>query len=273
MIINGKQIAEEILQEVANKIKKMQKMPTLCVLVMGNDPATESFISIKRRRAEEVGIMFYEVCMDDGLDTQDVVWAVKEASKKYDGIIVQFPLLPHIDGNQVRNAIPKDKDVDVLSDSAYSAWEKEESIAVPPVVGAMQEIVRRKGITLKGKKAVVVGRGWLVGVPTGAWLKKEGAEVTVLDSESKDKETAFKNADILVLGAGKPALITPDMIKDGVIILDAGTSEASGTLRGDAHPECAKKASVFTPVPGGIGPITVAIIFRNLVGVAKYQVL
>jgi methylenetetrahydrofolate dehydrogenase (NADP+) / methenyltetrahydrofolate cyclohydrolase len=269
MIVDGKQIAEEILQEVASEIKKMSKAPTLCVLVMGKDPATESFISIKKRRAEEIGVAFHEVRIKDEATTEEIVQKVKDISIEHDCIIVQFPLLPHVDGNQVRNAIPKDKDIDVLSDSAYVEWEKGESVAMPPVVGAMQEIVRREEITLRGKKVVVVGRGRLVGMPAEAWLKKEGAEVTVLDSESGDIQEHTRSADILVLGAGKPSLITPDMIKEGVVILDAGTSEAQGALRGDAEHSCAEKASVFTPVPGGIGPITVAIIFRNLVGVAK----
>jgi methylenetetrahydrofolate dehydrogenase (NADP+) / methenyltetrahydrofolate cyclohydrolase len=269
MIVNGKQIAEEILQEVAVEIKKLPKVPTLCVLVMGHDPATESFISIKKRRAEEIGVSFHEVRIEDTATTEELVQKINEVSKEYDGIIMQFPLLAHIDADVVRNAIPKDKDIDVLSDSAYNAWERGEGTVVPPVVGAMQEIVRREAISLSGKQAVVIGRGRLVGMPSAEWLKKEGANVAILDSLSGDIEEQTLSADILVLGAGKSGLVTADMVKDGVVILDAGTSEAQGALRGDAEHSCADNASVFTPVPGGIGPITVAIIFRNLMKVAK----
>ena len=133
-----------------------------------------------------------------------------------------------------------------------------------PVTGAIKEILERLHVSLKDKKIVVVGNGRLVGAPTSAWLTSMGAEVAVLTREDAHIEAYTKDADIIVLGAGKANIVLPDMVKEGVIILDAGTSEAEGEVLGDASLLCAPKAAFFTPVPGGIGPIAVAMIFKNL---------
>jgi len=164
----------------------------------------------------------------------------------------------------VLHAVSAEKDVDVISHEGMVVFESGESNILPPVVGAIDEILTLNNISVAGKKVVVLGNGRLVGLPAAMWFERNNADVSVLTRESTDSLLQIKNADILVLGAGSPHFVKPDMIQKGVVILDAGTSEEAGRLAGDADPACAEKASVFTPVPGGIGPLTVAVLFRNV---------
>jgi len=136
---------------------------------------------------------------------------------------------------------------------------------LPPVVGAIKELSKRQHVVFAGAKVVVVGEGRLVGKPAALWAKKQGAQVKVIHRNTERPEEILKTADIIISGAGDPGIIKPEMIKEGVVIFDAGTSEEGGVLKGDANPACADKATLFTPVPGGIGPITVAVLLRNLV--------
>ena len=180
------------------------------------------------------------------------------------GIVVQLPLPEHIDKKAVFGAIPANKDVDVMSSEGVMLFESGDFNILPPVTGAVREILESENVSVKGKKAVVIGRGKLVGRPMATWLEKEGAKVKVLTRKNTDMLSHIKEADILVLGAGNPSMIKPEMIKEGVVLLDAGTSEDKGKISGDADKLCADKCFVFTPVPGGIGPITISVLFRNL---------
>ena len=167
-------------------------------------------------------------------------------------------------GNKVLNAVPANKDVDVLSDGAIEKYEKGELSFVPAVAGAVSEIFKKYKIDFVGKKIAIVGRGRLVGRPVRSFFAREGAEISVINRDNIDSSNALKEADIIVSGAGSPYLIKPYMIKEGVALIDAGTAEKSGKLVGDIDPECKEKASLYAPVPGGVGPITIAILFRNL---------
>lgn len=259
MIIKGKEIASQIKKEL-----KFDNEPVFGVFEMvdgieqGVRMATEKFIEIKKKFAKDVGVKVVEVKLPVSFTTEDVVDKIKETESQFDGIIVQFPLPKHIDIEKVRNSIPAKKDIDVVGDRA-----REEFKMYSPVIGAFKEILDRNEVSIKGKKVVIIGRGELVGKPAAIYFEREEADVVSLGKGSDIiKETI--DADILVLGAGVPGLIKPEMIKDGVIILDAGTSEDKGKLAGDADPACAEKASIFTPVPGGIGPIMIAVLFKNL---------
>lgn len=264
MIIDGRAIAGEIKEELKNKVGQMDEKLSLAVFAGREDLATRKFIEIKKRFADDIGVSI-EVKSLPGATTDKLVKEIQDAAKSCNGIIVQFPLESGIDTDIVRNAIPLSLDIDVLSDEAVSRFARGEFPILPPVAGAIAEIVRRNNVVLEGKRVVVVGEGRLVGKPASIWARLRGANVTTLNAESYDISYEIRKADILILGAGVPYLIKPDMVKGGVVIFDAGTSEASGKLVGDADPRCAEKASLFTPVPGGIGPITVAMIFKNLV--------
>jgi methylenetetrahydrofolate dehydrogenase (NADP+)/methenyltetrahydrofolate cyclohydrolase len=178
---------------------------------------------------------------------------------------VQLPFPSHIDIGKVLEAIPTSQDVDGVH------YEGGSTLVLPPVVGAISEIARLHDVLFATQKVVVVGKGKLVGAPAYVWCQTQGANVEVVDRETKEANRVIASAHILILGAGQPGLVTKEMIKEGCIIFDAGTSEDGGVLKGDAHPDCATKAALFTPVPGGIGPITIAILLRNLIILARTQ--
>jgi methylenetetrahydrofolate dehydrogenase (NADP+) / methenyltetrahydrofolate cyclohydrolase len=239
MIIDGRKIADEILSELPHDASL-----TLGI-VMGTDAASDSFVRMKEKTATRVGVALKRFSPEQ----------IDEALM-CDGVLVQLPLE---NSEELIAKIPPKKDIDALG---------AHPLVHSPVAGAIYEVLKRTGIEAKDKKAVVVGAGKLVGIPAANLLRELGAKVSVVTTEYGSLEE-LKDADIVVLGVGKPNLITPIILKPGVVLIDAGTSESAGVLRGDADPACAEVASVFTPVPGGIGPIAVAMIFKNLFALAK----
>lgn len=268
MMVDGTSIARELKEQLARSIAELPRALSLAVFVGDQGLATRKFIAIKKRTADELGVSVLEYPLGAHESTTSLIEQISLASKEHDGIIVQFPLPAEVDRSAVQNVLPQSHDVDVLSEDAYTRF-KEGGPVMPPVARALEEIARRYKITLSGERVVVVGEGQLVGKPAAEWARLNGAHVVSLNADSADISSETRQADILILGAGVPNLIQPNMIKDDVIILDAGTSEASGKLSGDADPACAEKAALFTPVPGGIGPITVALIFKNLYVLAR----
>lgn len=270
MIVDGRLIANDIKEQLKGKITGRRL--SLVVFVMSQSLATQKFIEIKKKFANDVGVDVVIEELPGDISTEALLGKVGEASTKHQGIIIQLPLASHIDTDRVRNAVPASHDVDVIADASFAEFQRDRFAVLPPVAGAIAEIILRYDISVAGKNVVVVGAGRLVGRPVEVWFKNQGAEVSILDKNTANLKEETRKADILVLGAGMPGLITPDMIKDGVVIFDAGTSEAEGKLAGDALPACAGKASLFTPVPGGIGPITIAMIFKNLLTLADSSV-
>jgi len=254
MIIDGKAIAEEVYAHL-----KASRPLTLGILVGESTPVIDSFVRIKERAAQRLGVkLVREELSGRAATTSDVVAAVRSLAAKTDGIIVQLPLPKEIDVEAVLTAIPPEKDVDGISSAP---------LVRPPVAGAIAEILSQTGTQVLDAQAAVVGSGRLVGKPAAELLKDLGAHVSII--HKGDTLEALKNADIIILGAGEPGLVKPEHLKQGVILIDAGTSEVGGKVAGDADPACAEKASVFTPVPGGVGPIAVAMIFKNLFTLAQ----
>lgn len=267
MIIDGKAIADRFRREIADTVATQERRPVLAVVVVGDDPVMQRFVRIKKDFAAACDIHIEEHAFKGTIDTDTLLRKVEDLAldDSVHGILVQLPLPEHVDTETILGAIPVEKDVDVISPTSLTAFAAGTSTVLPPVIGALKEVLTEAGVQIEGKHVVVMGQGYLVGKPAATWLAVEGAHVTVLDEKDGDIIGQTGNADILVLGAGVPGLIQPDMIRDGVVLLDAGTSESAGKLRGDADPSCASKCSVFTPVPGGIGPLTVAILFKNLI--------
>jgi methylenetetrahydrofolate dehydrogenase (NADP+)/methenyltetrahydrofolate cyclohydrolase len=262
MIVDGKQIADEILGAARTRVAELGRTPVVRAVTVSPNTATASYLRVKAARATDAGMTLEIKDLLATATTADVIRAVEEEGA--DAVIVQLPLPSEIDTQATLDAIPLHKDADVLSRAARAAFVANAAGALlPPVAGAVKEILKRANVDSRRKKAVVVGKGWLVGGPAAAWLTHAGADVTVLTRESGDIAPAIKNADIIVSGAGSPHLITPDMLAPGVVLIDAGTSESNGALAGDADPSCAEVASVFTPVPGGVGPVAVACLFSN----------
>lgn len=239
MIIDGKHIAEDIIAGLGASLHGKR----LGIVVGTPDSATDSFIKIKSRVAQRLGVEVVRGELDELIQTCD-------------GIIVQLPI-PNSDA--LLAALPPHKDVDALGSAP---------LVPAPVAGAIAEVLSRSGVDPRGKSAVVVGSGRLVGAPAAKLLRGLGADVSVI-TQGHGSLDQLKTADIVVLGAGEPGLIKPAMLKQGVVLIDAGTSEQGGKLAGDADPICADVCSVFTPVPGGIGPIAVAMIFKNLSDLAR----
>ena len=265
MIVDGKVIASEIFREVKNHISHLGIRPHLTVFTCAPNFETRKYLSLKCKKAHEVGIGINVIEFPENITTEDVVTSVRHAQMQTDGMIVQLPFPKHIDIEAVLSAIPSTYDVDAMH------FDGTNTEILPPVVGAIQEIAQRHDVLFAAQSVVIVGRGRLVGVPAYVWCQKQGAQVQVLTKESENIKEAIEKAHILILGAGQPHIVQPDMIQDGVIIFDAGTSEDGGVLKGDADPACVAKATLLTPVPGGIGPITIAILLRNLVTLTAGQ--
>jgi methylenetetrahydrofolate dehydrogenase (NADP+) / methenyltetrahydrofolate cyclohydrolase len=261
MIIDGKAIAEDVYAKLADA--GSLSGARLAIVVMDPTRAIESFVRIKTRAAERLGVEMVRTDLNPEDDTEEVVAAVKRAVRESEAVIVQLPLPPHVDLKAVLAAIPATHDVDAINPKIS----RSSRLVQAPVALAVAEVLERAGVSPKGKRAVVAGAGRLVGAPSAALLAERGAEVTTVSLDSGSL-ASLKGADIVVLGMGEPHVVKPAMIKKGAVVIDAGTSDApaegGSSLAGDADPACATVASVFTPVPGGIGPIAVAMIFKNL---------
>lgn len=265
MLVDGRKISENILKNTAIDVALLKKPPRLHVITCEPTFETKKFIELKSKRAAEVGIEIVLTELDSEGSTQAAVMAVQQSVANSDGIVVQLPFPKRIDIEEVLTAIPPSHDADVLT---YDGSQEE---VLPPVVGAISAILDTHNIELKGKKVAVLGQGMLVGRPSVIWLKSKGADVTSITEHTKKVAEITKQADVVVTGVGKTGILTPKMIKEGVVIIDAGTSEQKGQLAGDVDPACEKKASLFTPVPGGVGPITVAILLRNVLRLAEQK--
>ncbi len=261
MIIDGNHIASELVAAV-NAAR--EGFPPLVVraVVVAPTAATRSYLKIKSLRAKDAGMELEIVELPDGASTDDCIEAIEAHGA--DAVIVQLPLPEKIDAEKVLDLIPAVLDADVLGAISRGAFAHGlEGALLPPVVGAVKEILERANVSVSDAKVVVVGDGWLVGNPVSTWFTLQGAKVSVVTKSTPDL-SVLGDADIVVSGAGSPHLIQPDMLKEGVVLIDAGTSEANGVIAGDMAPACADIASVFTPVPGGVGPIAVACLFRNV---------
>lgn len=265
MIIDGKKIADEIHASVKETVSSLDKAPSLTVIACNPNFETQKYLALKKSKAEALGIRITVVVLPEESETQVVIDAVYKAASESDGIIVQLPLPKHIDTSTVLESVPDSHDVDAFN------YQKGTALVLPPVVGAIDEISKNSKLTWAGKKVVIFGAGRLVGAPVEYYARTKDSDVTVLTEASGDTSEVVMAADIVVLGVGQANLLNPDMVKDGVVVFDAGASEDGGLLVGDANPEVAQKASLFTPVPGGIGPITIAILFRNLLELSSRQ--
>jgi methylenetetrahydrofolate dehydrogenase (NADP+)/methenyltetrahydrofolate cyclohydrolase len=253
MIVDGRALAETLKAEI--RARGGIEGLTLAVIVTGADAVTKSYVGIKKRVASDLGIRV--------IDCNSV-----EEALVADGIILQLPLLSGMDVEVEKNKIPVEKDVDVLSDAAFALFAKGGHPAVPPVPAGMAYVLQKNNVAIAGKKVAIVGHGRLVGKPAAVLFKQLGATVVVAD-KGDDVGAITRDADIVILGTGIAGILKPDMIRSGVAILDAGASELGGKVVGDADPACAEKAALFTPVPGGIGPVAVTEIFVNLVALAQ----
>lgn len=281
MLVNGRAIAEDIKGKLREEIKGRKIAPTLFIFSVGDNSVSEKFLAIKKKYARDISVRVIEKRFEE-IDTAALINEMSLVTKKADcGLIVQLPLPKNIDTQAVLNTISPTHDVDVLSNESFKLYEEGTLAILPPVIGAIKEILFRHNVFVGNKNVVIVGKGKLVGFPAAIWFKRHESNVHIIDTKTINPESLLREADIIVSGAGRPHFIKSAMIKSGVVILDAGTStefsvntsESTGKLAGDADPDCAEKASLFTPVPGGIGPVTVAKLFENLIELTRQLIV
>ncbi len=252
-------MAADIIAELLLDRASLPPVLKLGLLMSRGDKATESFVKIKERVADTLQVVVVREMIDESTSTEDAARALGRLVENCDGVVVQLPLPKQIDTEEILKHIPPSKDVDALGGDPS---------VLAPVAGAVKEILERTRTDVVGKKVVVVGEGRLVGKPVAQMLEDMGAEVMIVSLEKNSLED-LKNTDIVISGAGSPGLIKPEMLKEGVVLIDAGTSENGGKVVGDCDLSCAETASVFVPVPGGVGPVAVAMLFKNLFILAK----
>lgn len=271
-IIDGRKIKEEMLDVIKQEVSSLSFVPIFCDVLVGNDPVSAQYVRMKAKNAESVGIQFHPANFLVSISTEELIFEINKLNHipNMCGIIVQLPLPSHIDRQTILDTIDTSIDVDCLGTSASTLfYENKNPIGFPTALACMK-ILDSIGIGLGDKSIVVLGRGVLVGKPVTHLLESRGLSVTVVHSKTENTDEIMKNADVIISGIGKGKFITGDKIKKGTIIIDAGTSEDNGGVVGDVDVESVESvASYVSPTPGGVGPVTVAMLLRNVLIVAK----
>ena len=275
-IIDGNVISKEIRngirQEVEGLKPKFGRAPGLCVILVGDNPASQIYVGRKNKACTEVGIFSEvknlpkEVSQDELLD----LIAQLNEDKNIDGILVQLPLPEHIDENIIMEAISPKKDADGLHPVNIGDLVLNRATLTPCTASGIIELVQRSVKEIKGTHSVIIGRSNIVGKPTALMLLHHHSTITICHSRTKDLKGITRQADILIAAIGKPKFVTKDMVKEGVIVIDVGINRVDGKLFGDIDFEGVKEiAGAITPVPGGVGPMTVAMLLKNTLAAYK----
>lgn len=272
MIISGTQLAKEIKDNVKHEVEKVVKKygraPHLVVILIGEDPASQSYVKGKGKDAEEVGFKSTTIRKPDSISEEELLNLIKDLNndEEVDGILVQLPLPSHIDEDKVIETIDKSKDVDGFHPANVAALWQKRPCTFPCTPKGIIKLLDKAGVEIQGKKAVVIGRSNIVGLPVSKMLLDRNATVTIAHSRTKDLPAVASEADILVVAIGKPRFVTADMVKPGAAVIDVGVNRdpETGKLCGDVDFDaCVDKAAVITPVPGGVGPMTRACLMEN----------
>ena len=298
-ILDGNKIAGEIKAEIAAEVKTMTAAgvrPGLAVVLVGNDPASEIYVRGKVKSCEDLGIYSEKITPPDTITTEALLTLIADlnARDEIDGILVQLPLPAQVDAKRVLMAVDPRKDVDGFHPVNVGLLSTQRPGLVPCTPAGIIEILKRSNIPIAGQEAVVVGRSDIVGKPVAMLLINNNATVTVCHSKTRDLAGVCRRADILVAAIGKAGLVTRDFVKPGAAVIDVGTNKVTdraeferlysghpkreesfrtkgSTLVGDVHPEVAEVAGALTPVPGGVGPLTIAMLMSNTVRAGKLR--
>lgn len=277
MIINGKEIAAEVRRELKAEIADLREKtgitPGLTVVLVGDNPASQVYVRNKVKACEEVGIKSVKHTLPDTITQAELLKLIDDLNKAKDvhGILIQLPLPKQINEETVLEAISPDKDVDCFHPYNVGRLMIGNPVLQPCTPFGVMRLLDSTGVDLSGKEAVVVGRSNIVGKPMAMMLLKRSATVTICHSRTKDLSSKIKGADIVIAAIGKAQFIKGDWIKPGAIVIDVGMNRSlEGKLVGDVDFEAAsERASFITPVPGGVGPMTIAMLLRNTVEAAK----
>ena len=267
-LLKGTELSKKFLVHLKKKLGKSKLKLRLAVIQIGRNYISEVFIGQKKKVAEKIGIGFKLYQFDKKIEKDRLKKKIKEIIKNplNSGIIIQLPLPKQFLADDFLNLIPEEKDVDILSEKSLGKFYQGKLKILPPIVKGILSLLKNYKIKLKGKNVVIVGTGRLIGLPLNLQLLKEKATLLVLNEFTKNISFFTNKADILISGVGKPNLIKSNMIKKGAVVIDAGISQRNGKVIGDVDfKEVSKKASYITPVPGGVGPMTVVSLLENLV--------
>lgn len=277
-IISGKVVSEQVKNRVkaeAEKLKEQGVNIGLAVVIVGNDPASRVYVNSKKKACEYVGFNSYEYALDENVTQQELLDLVEVLNndKKVNGILVQLPLPKHIDENAIINAISPEKDVDAFHPFNVGKIMIGDFAFLPCTPAGVMELIDSTGVEIAGKSCVVIGRSNIVGKPMAMLLLHRSGTVTICHSKTQNLKEICKNADILVASVGKPNFVTADMVKEGAVVIDVGINRLeNGKLCGDVKfDEVSEKAGWITPVPGGVGPMTIAMLMQNTLTAGKLQ--
>lgn len=266
-VIDCKAISKQCRERIKNEVKKLGFPPGLAVILVGDDPASMTYVNNKKKACDEVGFHSEILYMSKDSTTTDVVDAVERFANRDDiqGIMVQLPMPEHIDENAVISAIPFEKDVDALTATSMGKLVLNNAVYKPCTPSGILLILKCLGVPLSGANCVIIGRSNIVGKPLAAMLTQEDATVTLCHSKTKNLASITRQADILISAVGKPNFITADMVSEGAIVIDVGINRTdTGKLVGDVcFDEVKNIAGAITPVPGGIGVMTVTSLLTN----------
>ena len=269
-MLSGHEVAEAVYKELKEKLASLSFVPSLRVIRLGEDPASVSYVRLKDRRARELGLRSQVEVYPEDFPEEALLERIEALNRDedVDGLLVQLPLPPHIRAERVLEAISPLKDVDGFHPvNVGRLWSGGEGLFPCTPLGVVR-LLKHYGVGLKGKEVVVLGRSNIVGKPLAALLLREDATPTLAHSKTENLPEVTRRAEVLVVAVGRPHLVRKGWVRPGAVVVDVGVNRVEGKLLGDVHPEVAEVASALTPVPGGVGPMTVAMLMANTVKAA-----
>jgi methylenetetrahydrofolate dehydrogenase (NADP+)/methenyltetrahydrofolate cyclohydrolase len=272
-LMDGKGLAQTIRADVAREVAELGRPVGLATVLVGDDPASAIYVRRKREACEEAGIASIHHAPPADIPEDELLALVAElnADDRVTGILVQLPLPDHIDEDAVIRAIDQRKDVDGFHPANAGLLLQGRPMFSPATPAGIMELLRRYEVPLEGARALVIGRSNIVGKPVSLLLLAESATVTIAHSRTRDLAATGREADVLVAAVGRAGMVTPDMVKPGAAVVDVGINRVDGKVVGDVAPEVAGTAGLLSPVPGGVGPMTIAMLLRNTVRAARLQ--
>lgn len=274
MVISGKELSARLKSEMAADVagfpEKYGRVPHLVVILVGDDPASVSYVTGKAKASQTVGIKNTTIRKPDSISEDELLGLIRQLNddEEVDGILVQLPLPAHISESKVIETIDKSKDVDGFHPLNVAALWQKQPCTLPCTPKGIIRMLKAAGVEIKGRRAVVIGRSNIVGLPVAKLLLDENATVTIAHSKTKDLPSLTRQAEILVVAIGRPKFVTGDMVSEGAVVIDVGVNRdpETGKLCGDVDFAAIEpKASVITPVPGGVGPMTICCLMENTI--------
>lgn len=271
-ILDGKKLSEKILEKIKNEAKTMKRKPGLAAILDAKNPASKIYVNKKEKACKEVGFYSEKYELNEKESEEEVIMLIEKLNKKreIDGILVQLPLPKHLDEGKILNSVLPEKDVDGFSWNSLGRLLSNEEGILPATPKGIIRLLEEYKIDIAGKHAVIVGRSKIVGRPVSIMLVNRNATVTMCHTKTKNLEEHTKNADILIAACGVPKLIKKNMVKNNAVVIDVGMNKTDSGLCGDVDFESVKEiASYITPVPGGVGPMTIAMLIENTLELAR----